>query len=142
MLMRPQPPSGIGEVGTVAESDGPNQPNVALPAPMPVMMIDPSTTLEPRMSRLPATTTPIRVLGAAAGSVNEPISMFVCGQTIVAVLSSTLLKSVAPVNSHELVKCVYAVGTSVASGPLKVQSLKRMLLPSLNPCELAAVSGV
>src|SRR3954471_582142 len=100
------------------------------------MMIEPSTTLDPRISRLPATTTPVSVLGACDGSVNEPISIFTCGATIVAVVcpldgsSHLLSKVVAPVNSHEFVKWVYAVGTSLASGPLMVQLLKRRLLPS------------
>src|SRR5690242_11187776 len=112
MLMCPQPPSGIGLLGSVLASLGPNQPCVVFPAPSPVMMIEPSTTLEPRMSRLPATTTPVSVLGALAGSVNEPISMLTCGATMVAVVwplagSVHLLSNlVAPVNSQELVKWV------------------------------------
>src|SRR5688500_11535328 len=129
-------------VGSVAASLGPNQPMVVLPAPSPVTMTEPSTTLVPRMSMLPATTTPISVLGALAGSVNDPISTLVCGATSVAVWSAWLSNSVAPVNSSEFVKCVYAVGLSVAIGPLIVQLLKRRLLPSLNPCELVAVSAV
>ena len=82
---------------------------------------------------LPATTTPTSVLGAWSGSVNEPISMFVCGATIVAVWSAVLLNSVAPVNSHELVKWVYAVGTSEAIGPLIVQLSNRRLFPCEKP---------
>src|SRR3982751_2552688 len=148
MFNRPYPPSGIGVVASVASSRGPNQPCVVLPAPSPVMMIDPSTMLAPRMSRLPATTTPCSVLGAFDGSVNEPISMFVCGRTIVAVVwplcgSIHLLSNiVAPVNSIEFVKCVYAVGTSDASGPLIVQLLNRRLLPASKPCEFDVVRTV
>src|SRR5688572_12116346 len=108
-------------------------------------MIDPSTMLDPRMSMLPATTTPVSVLGALEGSVNEPISMFVCGATMVAVVCPLesvhlLSKYVAPVNSHELAKWVYAVGTELASGPFIVQLLNRRLLPFWNPAELPAVS--
>src|SRR5947208_2946221 len=104
MLSRPYPPSGMGLDGSVLESLGPNHPWVVLPAPSPVTMIDPSTTLWPRTSMLPATHTPTSVLGAAAGSVNEPISMFVCGHMRVAVWSAWLSNTVAPVNSHELEK--------------------------------------
>src|SRR2546425_1594090 len=104
MSILPQPPSGMGAVGSVLASDAPNQPSVVLAAPLPVTMIEPSTVLEPRMSRLPATTTPVSVLGALAGSVKEPISMLVCGQTMVAVVSKVLLNMVAPVNSQELAK--------------------------------------
>lgn len=93
-------------VASVLESLGPNQPWVVLPAPSPVTMIDPSTTLLPRISMLPVTQTPISVLGAAAGSVKEPISMFVFGQRSVAVWSAWLSKSVEPVNSQELPKWV------------------------------------
>src|SRR3954469_9990619 len=140
MSIFPQPPSGIGAVGSVLASDEPNQPSVVLAAPLPVTMIDPSIVLDPRMSRLPATTTPVNVLGALAGSVNEPISILVCGQIIVAVASKVLLNIVAPVNSHELAKWEYAVGTSLASGPLNVQLLKRRLLPLSKACELTVVS--
>src|SRR3954464_16005150 len=103
------------------------------------MMIDPSTTLEPRMSRLPATTTPVSVLGAFDGSVNEPISTFVCGITRVAVWSNLLSKTVAPVNSIEFAKCVYAVGASDATGRLIVQLLNRRLLPSEKPYAMGGV---
>src|SRR5213593_401512 len=148
MFRWPHPPSGIGLVGSVLASLGPNQPCVVFPAPSPVMMIEPSTTLDPRMSRLPATITPVSVLGAWDGSVNDPISMLTCGATMVAVVwplvgsTHLLSKVVAPVNSQELVKWVYAVGTSDVSGPLIVQLLKRRLFPSVKPYELAAVRVV
>src|SRR5438552_17336600 len=125
MLSRPQPPSGMADEGSVLASDGPNQPCVVLPAPSPVTMIEPSTTLVPRMSMLPATTTPLSVLGALLGSVNEPISKLVCGQTMVAVSSTWLLNVVEPVNSIELPQCVYAVGTPDASGPVIEQLCTR-----------------
>src|SRR3954469_10449658 len=105
-------------------------------------MIDPSTSVLPWMSMLPATTTPTSVLGAAVGSRNEPISMFVCGATIVAVWSAVLLNIVAPVNSHELVKWVYADGTSDAIGPFIVQLSNRRLFPCANPYEFVEVSTV
>src|SRR4051794_34538067 len=105
-------------------------------------MIDPSTVLVPRMSMLPATTTPLSVLGAALGLVKEPISMLVLGQTMVAVSSAVLSKRVAPVNSQELEKWVYAVAAGPASGPWNVQLWKRMLLPSANPYEFAEVNTV
>src|SRR5262245_42042756 len=96
-------------------------------------MIEPSTLLVPRMSMLPATTTPLSVLGAALGLVNEPISMLVFGQTMVAVSSAWLSNSVEPVNSQELEKWVYAVAAGPASGPLNVQFWKRMLFPFCEP---------
>src|SRR3954453_18799352 len=105
MSILPQPPSGMGAVGSVLASDAPNHPSVVLAAPLPVTMIEPSIVLEPRMSRFPPPPPPLSVLGALAGSVNEPISIFVCGQTIVAVVSNVLLNIVAPVNSQELAKC-------------------------------------
>src|SRR5688572_8698822 len=117
----------------VSPSLGPNQPWVVLAAPSPVTMIDPSTVLLPRMSMLPATTTPTSLLGAVEGSLNEPISMFVCGATIVAVVSATLSNRVAWVNSQELVKWLYAVGLSDAIGPLMTQLSNRRLFPRLKP---------
>src|SRR3954469_20118376 len=124
MLSRPNPPSGMALDGSVLASLGPNHPWVVLPAPSPVTMIDPSTVLVPRMSMLPATTTPFSVLGAALGFVNEPILMFVFGQTMVAVSSTWLSNRVEPVNSQELLKWVYAVASVPASGPLNVQLWK------------------
>src|SRR5215217_638445 len=140
-LMRPYPPSGIAP-GSDAPSLLPQYDRVVLPAPSPVTIRDPSITVLPRMSMLPATTTPTIVLGASAGFVNEPISMFTCGATSVAVWSTLLLNMVAPVNSHVLAKWVYAVAYAPIRGPLNVQSLNRRLLPSVKPYELVAVRVV